>query len=443
MTRSIAIVGGGISGTLVVLNCIRQSQVPFEVIWFDKTNAFCKGFAYSTLQAGHLLNVRAANMSLFPDEAQHFVYWLASHYPAYTAGDFVPRKLFGEYVQHTWQTLKDTNPLVKVTLYAEEVNAVERAGQGFTVSANSVHHCQQVVLALGNFLPAHPRSQDLEFITAAGYFQNAFDPNLTAAAMQQKQVTIIGSGLTMIDTVISLESNGYKGHITVISPHAYLPQAHQEDALPPVNAFINPHTHYTLTALYAAVNTELKKARSLNLSQHSVIDGMRPHLQELWWRLSLEDKQQFLRHLRHKWGVARHRAPARSLAVIERLVNEQRLKVLKGRIFNVKTTANGFGLSYFDHKNAKRTLDTGILVNCTGPESNPEKLDLPLIKQLLKDSLVAPDKLRYGLNAANDGTISKNIYTLGPLLKGILWESTAVPEIRVQAQKLAAKIISD
>lgn len=443
MTRNIAIVGGGISGTLVVLNFLRQSQLPIEVSWFDKTDAFCKGFAYSTLQAGHLLNVRAANMSLFPDETEHFVNWLATFYPAYTAKDFVPRKLFGEYALHTWHTLKDTNPLVKVTQYAEEVKAIERTEQGFRLSATKIHNCAQVVLALGNFLPAHPRSQDREFVTAPDYFQNAFNPALTAAAAKQKQVAIIGSGLTMIDTVISLADHGYTGHITVISPHAYLPQAHQENPLPSVSAFINEDTRYTLPGLYALVNAGLKKARQLNLNPHSVIDVMRPHLQELWFRLSLEDKQQFLRHLRHKWGVARHRAPAQSMAVIERLMAEQYLSVVKGRIFNVKTVADGFILSYFDHKNAEKTLDTGMLINCTGPESNPETLDFPLIRQLLRDGIITPDELKYGLNAAPDGTVSKNIYTLGPPLKGILWESTAVPEIRVQAQKLAAKIISD
>ena len=443
MTRNIAIIGGGISGTLVVLNCLKRSLVPVEISWFDKTNAFCKGLAYSTLQDYHLLNVRAANKSLFPDEAEHFVNWLATCYPTYTAKDFVPRKLFGEYALHTYQALKNSNPLVRVAEYAEEVISIKKSGQGFSVTASNAHRCDRVILAIGNFLPAHPRSKDQEFVSAGNYFQNAFDLSLTATAAQQKQVTIIGSGLTMIDTVLSLESNTYTGHITVISPHAYLPQAHHENPLPAVNSFIKENTPYTLSGLYALVNVELKKARSHNLNPHSVIDVMRPHLQELWYALSHEDKQRFLRHLRHKWGVARHRAPAQSMAVIERLIREKRLTVLKGRICNIKTAGTGFEISYFDHKNAEKLIHTDVLVNCTGPESNPEKLDFPLIRQLLKDGIIAPDKLKYGLNAGKDGEISTNMYTLGPPLKGILWESTAVPEIRAQAQKLAAKIISD
>ena len=443
MTANIAIIGGGISGTLVVLNCLKQSKAPLRISWFDKTNAFCKGLAYSTPQSDHLLNVRAANMSLFPDEPGHFVNWLAIHYPLYTATDFVPRKLFGEYALHTYQALKDTNPMVSVAEYAEEVTGLEQTAQGFRVIAAKSQLCKQVVLAVGNFLPAHPRSQAQEFIRSNNYFQNAFDERLAVAAIGQKHITIIGSGLTMLDTVISLENNGYQGHITVISPHAYLPQAHLENPLPAVGSFINQNTYYTLSGLYALVNAELKKARNRQLNPHSVIDVMRPHLQELWQRLSLGDKQQFLRHLRHKWGVARHRAPAQSMALIERLIREKRLSVIKGRIFHIKTQGNGLELSFSGHNNTGNTLYTDVLVNCTGPESNPEKLDSPLIRQLLKDGIIVADELKYGLNASKDGEIAKNLYTLGPPLKGILWESTAVPEIRVQAQNLAAKIISD
>lgn len=443
MTRSIAIIGGGISGTLVVLNCLKQSKTPLQISWFDKTDAFCKGFAYSTRQNDHLLNVRAANMSIFPDEPGHFVNWLAKHYPQYTAADFVPRKVFGEYTLHTYQALKQTNPMVSVTEYAEEVISIEQTQHEFTVSAAKPHRCGQVVLALGNFLPAHPRSQSLEFINAPHYFQNAFDTRLAEVAAGKEQVVIIGSGLTMIDTVISLENGGYRGHITAVSPHAYLPQAHSQNSLPAVSSFIKEHMPYTLLDLYSLVNSELKKARRLNLNPHSVIDVMRPHLQELWHRLSLADKQQFLRHLRHKWGVARHRAPTQSMALIERLLRENRLRVVKGRIDDIKPKGKGFELGFSGHNNTGNTLYADILVNCTGPESNLEKLDSPLIRQLLKDGIIAVDELKYGLHASKDGEIGKNIHTLGPPLKGLLWESTAVPEIRVQAQNLAAKIISD
>ena len=109
MTNTIAIVGGGISGTLTVLNCIKQSKSPLKIIWFDAKNQFCKGLAYSTTDEQHLLNVRANNMSIFVDEPNHFVNWLTQYYPQYSSHNFAPRKLFGEYVQATFDVLKNTN----------------------------------------------------------------------------------------------------------------------------------------------------------------------------------------------------------------------------------------------------------------------------------------------------------------------------------------------
>jgi uncharacterized NAD(P)/FAD-binding protein YdhS len=170
---------------------------------------------------------------------------------------------------------------------------------------------------------------------------------------------------------------------------------------------------------------------------------MRPHLQRIWLAFTLEEKQQFLRHLRHKWGVARHRAPSKSMAIFKELEEKKQLILIKGRIFDIKTINQGFELVYSDIQNQQKYLKTELIINCTGPESDYSKSKSSLIVQLLKDGIIAPDPLKYGLNAQKDGYLYPNIYTLGPPLKGILWESVAVPEIRVQAQELAAKIICD
>jgi len=39
------------------------------------------------------------------------------------------------------------------------------------------------------------------------------------------------------------------------------------------------------------------------------------------------------------------------------------------------------------------------------------------------------------------GRVSNRLFTLGPLRKGELWESTAVPELRVQAERLARRLM--
>ena len=441
MSKTIAIIGGGVSGALVVLNSITQSNQATHILWFDAKSAFCKGLAYSTDENVHLLNVRASNMSVFVDEPMHFINWLTQQELPFSSQDFVPRTIYGHYVLSTFNELKESNATVKITCLAEEVMAVTKNGDEFLISAKQDYQAQQVVLAFGNFLPAHPRSIHSDFEQSSRYFQNAFSSQVLKYALNQVSVLIIGSGLTMIDVVLSLKKHHYTGKITAISPHGYLPQAHIETPLPSTISFINEQQTYTLLQLFSLVNQQLKLAKTNQLNVHSVIDSLRPHLQRLWLGFSLEDKQQFLRHLRHKWGVARHRVANQSMQVVNELLNTKQLELIKGRVYDIKSHESGFDIQYANRQQAFNQLRTSVLINCTGPESNFEKVEIPLIKHLLQGNIISADALKYGIEASENGQIAPNLYTIGPPLKGVLWESTAVPEIRLQAKQLALLLV--
>src|SRR5262249_33518016 len=90
-----------------------------------------------------------------------------------------------------------------------------------------------------------------------------------------------------------------------------------------------------------------------------------------------------------------------------------------------------------------------VLINCIGSETNFSKIDSPLVQSLMSRGLIRNDDLSMGLDATADGAIigsdnqpSQNLHTLGTALKGILWESTAIPEIRVQAHNLSLKLLA-
>ena len=89
------------------------------------------------------------------------------------------------------------------------------------------------------------------------------------------------------------------------------------------------------------------------------------------------------------------------------------------------------------------------IINCTGPDANIAKCSNALLRQLAAKRMIVPDELQLGVDAdavtgavinAN-GEKSDHIFTIGSNLKGVLWESVAVPELRVQAQNLALTII--
>ena len=131
MIHNIAVVGGGISGALTILNCIKQCKTSLSIIWFDAENKFCKGYAYTLNSDIFLLNVRANNMSVFVDEPNHFVDWLSRFHPTYKPTDFVPRQLFGNYVQSVFDELEYSNPFVTIHKMAEEVVSIHEGENEF------------------------------------------------------------------------------------------------------------------------------------------------------------------------------------------------------------------------------------------------------------------------------------------------------------------------
>ena len=77
--RHIIVVGGGASGVLLACHLLRDPNNAISVTLIEKRPAIGRGMAYSTAQPGHLLNVRATNMSAFADDPLHFCRWLAEH----------------------------------------------------------------------------------------------------------------------------------------------------------------------------------------------------------------------------------------------------------------------------------------------------------------------------------------------------------------------------
>jgi uncharacterized NAD(P)/FAD-binding protein YdhS len=84
------------------------------------------------------------------------------------------------------------------------------------------------------------------------------------------------------------------------------------------------------------------------------------------------------------------------------------------------------------------------LINCTGPQTDVTRLSDPLIVQLLASGLARPDPNRLGLHATaagsligRHGMISPGLFGVGPIIRGALWETTSVPDIRNQAERIA------
>jgi uncharacterized NAD(P)/FAD-binding protein YdhS len=251
----------------------------------------------------------------------------------------------------------------------------------------------------------------------------------------------------MVDLAIALRDSGHKGIIHVVSRHGLFPHPHKP--VTPYPAFLKPETApKNIRALLRLVRQQLQPDRPSEVNWRAVIDSLRPITQQLWQSLPLEEKRRFLRHLRPYWEVHRHRAAPKIMEAIAELQQSKQLLVHKGRIQTYRETSAGVEV-LIRHQQAKDVIvQVSRVINCTGPECDYRKFQHPLIANLLQQGSIRPDPLALGLDVATNGALvstngatSELLSTLGPPRKGFLWETTAVPEIRVQAFALAQDLI--
>jgi uncharacterized NAD(P)/FAD-binding protein YdhS len=181
-------------------------------------------------------------------------------------------------------------------------------------------------------------------------------------------------------------------------------------------------------------------------SWQDVIDALRPHVPGLWQRMPTRDQYLFLRHVARYWEVHRHRVPPATAVRIAELQRTGRLSVHQGSVSSVAEEAGHLRVR-IEQNGIKAELTAGLLINGTGPATDITCAADPLLRDLLGYGLARQDPLRLGIDADPDGAVldragrpSSTIFTLGPPLRGLWYETTAIPEIRDQAAVLARRL---
>jgi len=253
-----------------------------------------------------------------------------------------------------------------------------------------------------------------------------------------------------VDVVLGLTEKQFKGKIIALSPNGYNILAHKKH-YPQRNILDELAPPFDLTNLFRLFYKHVRDARLRGESGETVVDAVRSHTQVIWQQLSLEDKKRFMVHVRHLWGVARHRLPSEIHKQIQEMIAQNNLQVLAGRIIDVTVSLNNLIAEIsLRGGNKIQTLKVQRIINCTGPMTDISKFQGQLYANLLAKKIIRPDEMKLGIDATADGRIidqvgneSKSIFTLGSLLKGKLWESTAIPELRKQAEIVAHLLLSE
>lgn len=434
------IIGAGASGVLAA-HAIAAETPTAEIVVVDPKPG--RGVAYGGSQSLHLLNTRASNMALDARSPTHFVDWLnatGTDDHGWTGADFAPRKVFGDYLVCRLRALVAEG---RVRLAKDRAVGIahDRDGWSVRMSDGSSVTGDAVVLATGN---ARPRPLDFAGRAAIDglVIDDPWDEAAIAETPAAGTVLLVGTGLTAVDVAVTLLKRPAGPSVVAASRRGLLPRIHDV-----------PHAELprlprpfprTARALYRHVRAFAEEIAGDDVyARHAVFTGMKPDVPEIWAWLPELEKRRFLRHLRPWWEVERHRLAPAIAAILAEGEAHGRFETARGRIVSAEPAANGASVTLACGP-SRRTLEVTRIVNCTGPDWRVGRGD-QLLGGLLEQG-AKTDAMGLGLDVDQACEVQgergplTGLFAIGPLTRGTFFESTAVPEIRAQAERVARRL---
>ena len=446
----IAIIGGGAGGVLTAIHALHLADAGVRIALIEPTARLAQGVAYATTHAEHLLNVPARRMSAFDGKPDDFVDFLVARESEAAreaiAVSYAQRRHYGDYLRDRLQHARE-NTAAHFEVLHDRVTSLDDADGVLRIGLESGGSIlvRGVAMAVGNNpkpLPARgasglPRQSVLE----------AWDFDAIKQIPADAEICIAGSGLSMVDTVLSLVANGHRGRVHVLSRHALLPLAHTRHAVADFDAeaLLGMPLRQRMRVLRAAA----RDAERQGLPWQAVMESARPLVQNLWLTLSHEDQRRFLRHAVRYWDVHRHRIAPQVHAQLTALQASGQLRMHRGRLQTVAREGERIRVTLMMRDRRTQELDVDRIVNATGVEMRAQLMRNPLLSDLLGKGNARPGMHGIGIDTCAEGELvdaqGRNlagVAVVGSLRIGQLWESIAVPELRGQAENAARRLLA-
>ena len=450
--KTIVIIGGGFSGAALAAYLLRSGSWDLKVVIVEPRAKLGGGIAHDDAAPNHILNVTADRMSLWSDQPFSFLDWSRLNgaklgWPkAGAARDqtYLPRQLFGQYVEAELSRLIELGqPTFKHHQSTASAVMFKDGAFQVTLDTGATVDADIVVLATGFRPPSVPfpvKGSGVRFVS------NPWQAGVLDAVGPRDDVLLVGTGLTMVDMVYSLEHAGHIGKITALSRHGFLPRIHDHsNKQAPIITYED--------ASKGIVHTLRKFRRSLATGRsdwRTAVDALRPIIDELWMALPPGDQDRFLRHLRPLWEVHRHRMPAESADLLFKRIGQGRLEIVAARILDLNIGQANVEVEYLP-RYAKTTLHRKFhwVINCTPPAPPLAAGADQLTESLVQAGLVREHRSGLGfdvdvvgraLNA--DSKPNQRLFVLGPPRRGHAVEATAIPHIRPQLDALSRTVLN-
>lgn len=442
----ITIVGAGYAGSTLATELATTYDTDLDVCLVGTPGNFGGGTAYGDARGEHLLNARAGQLGATADKPAGFARWLNLSEHARDA--FLPRAAYGEYLLDRLHDAEATS--TNLTTLEHEVIEIDRLpGRGFRVHLDdgSRFESDRVVLAVGALPPQRLPGVGPRLSRDPRYVASPWQAGELERIDRDARLLVVGTGLTMVDIVATLNRRGHRGPIVALSRHGLLPQAHTDVAADPVE--LPPRLLRTLhdsdlRALTAAVRRLSRRVDDWRV----VVDALRPELQDFWRGMSPTQRAQFLRHARPYWESHRHRMAPKVAAEIEGARASGRLQIVAGRLLRAGITDEGlYALIRRRGSVEAERHEFDVLVRATGLDTDITRTTHPLVQHLVAAGTITPDALGLGMRVSRDSEALDaedqpvpGLYCIGALARGECWEMTAINELRSAIYRLARRL---
>lgn len=437
-TGPIVVIGGGAAATFLLHAMATAGASARPVVVVEPAEKLGPGVAYATPDPAHLMNVCRIRLSVDGDGGQDLIGWLGERGVQADADTYLRRSMYGDYLA---DVAARSGAAVGVDHRRARVASLERSsGGGWRVALDdgSVLDAGDVVLATGfpgrPALPCAAPTGDPR-ILANPWTPGAFDrPGL-------RRILVVGTGLTMVDVALSLSERHPEARIVAASRRGLVPRTSRPGLPATIDPDLLPEPGIDARSLRRHV---IRLGRSQQDWQ-AVVDNIRPRANDLWRSLSYGEQARVLRRWFPWWNVHRHRTAPEVGRRLAALRESGQLQIVRSRVEAV-TAGTDLGVRFVDRSLAD--LDVDLVVNAAGPSDDLSVSGDPTIQRLLAagDVVIGPHRLglavdRAGraIGRAQDPT--PGLWLVGALRRGTEWETTAIPDIRVQAGVIADRLL--
>ncbi|MEJ2889871.1 FAD/NAD(P)-binding protein [Actinomycetospora aeridis] len=457
-TPSVVVVGNGAAGTLVVIELLRVARGtrrPLRVTWVGD-GAPARGVAYATGRPWHRLNVPASSLTLagadrtFPD-------WLAARdSSALTDPDdprddrdaeFAPRWAFGSYLADTLLDVRAATDRSLVDLEVVPGRAVGATmrprGVDVDLADGRAVHGDRVVLATGPFGVERPPGATDDALAHPGMVVDPWRDGALDASGDQR-VVLLGTGLTMVDAALSIARADRRVRLLAVSRSGFAPRAHSRTPGSVVDPVVTPDDDLDLDEIVDAVHLRIAAAPD---RWRDVVDGLRPVIPGLWRSLSLDERARFLTEHARRWEIHRHRMAPAVADELRHLTVAGRLQIRSATVHEIDAVGARLVVRLREPtKGVDDLVEVDRVLPCVGAQEDVTAVSDPLVRSLLREGHARPHPLGLGFDTDPDGALTgaeRRLFTLGATRRGDLYETTAIPEIRDQAESLARLLVPE